>query len=197
MEAVLELVQEYGVFSYFALFAYCAFKSGALPLFAGYVAQAGALDVGIVALATLAGGYLGDEARFHLVRRYGAGFVERRPRLAGLMATARAMIDRYGVAYIFLYRYPKGMRTIGAIPIGLTEIAWPRFTLLNAASAALWTVLLVGAGFYFGAAIEEAVVTGWGTWSVVLLVAFLGLAGFAWWRVSRFAANTRGTGQEA
>jgi membrane-associated protein len=63
---------------------------------------------------------------------------------------------------MFLYRYPKGMRTIGALPVGLTPITWQRFTPLNAASAITWSVLLVGAGYLFGQTIETAVVRGWG-----------------------------------
>ncbi len=187
METVLQLVRDYGTFSYALLFAYCALKSGALPLLAGYAAQAGALDVGVVAASTFAGGYLGDEARFHVMRRYGAGWIEARPKFASSLATARTLLHRYGSAYIFLYRYPKGMRTIGAIPVGLTDMAWARFTSLNAASAGLWTVLLVGAGFMFGAAIDQAVEDGWGIWSVALLVVFLAGLAVAWRRASRLA----------
>ncbi|MDJ0951364.1 MAG: VTT domain-containing protein [Alphaproteobacteria bacterium] len=190
METVLDLVREYGVLSYALLFAYCASKSGALPLFAGYAAQAGALEVGVVAAAVFAGGYLGDEIRFHLVRRYGIGAIEARPRFARALATARGLLERYGVAYMFLYRYPKGMRTIGALPVGLTDIPWLRFTALNACSAGLWTVLLVGAGYLFGATIEQAVASGWGAWSVALLAMFLLGFFFAWRRVSRVASAT-------
>ena len=89
-----------------------------------------------------------DELRFYWVRRYGEGFIMTRPRLAKLASNAKLLLDRYGLIYMFIYRYPKGMRTIGAIPVALTEIKWIKFTLLfNAASAALWTAILTGAGF--------------------------------------------------
>jgi len=188
MDAFLALLNEYGTAVYVVLFAYCAFKSGALPLFAGYAAQTGALDVGIVAALTFAGGYLGDEARFALARRYGDGIVRGRPRLTRLLDKSTALLNRYGVAYIFLYRYPKGLRTVGALPVGLTDMAWRRFSALNAASALLWTGLLVGAGYLFGAAIREAAENGWGAVSVILLVAFIGITVLAWRRVSRMAA---------
>lgn len=193
MDAFLALLNEYGTAVYLLLFAYCAFKSGALPLFAGYAAQTGALDVAIVAAVTFAGGYLGDEARFAFARRYGDGFARRRPRLNRLLETARTLLDRYGAAYIFLYRYPKGMRTIGALPVGLTDMAWARFTLLNGASAMLWTAVLVSAGYVFGAAIREAVESGWGTASVVTLIVFVGITALAWRRVSRMATPVEKT----
>ena len=188
LDTILSLISEYGTLIYLLLFGYCALKSGALPLFGGYAAQAGALDVGYVALATFAGGYLGDELRFMFAKRYGLDFVKTRPRLAALFAKAKVMMENYGTAYIFLYRYPKGMRTIGALPIGLTDIDWYKFTPLNGASALLWTALLVGAGYLFGSAIEQAVKDGWGIASVALLIVFIALSVLAWQRVTRIEA---------
>ncbi len=185
LNTILALISEYGTMIYLLLFGYCALKSGTLPLFGGYAAQAGALDLGYVALAVFAGGYLGDEVRFRIARYYGVGVVETKPWLKELFLKAKIMMERYGVAYIFLYRYPKGMRTIGALPVGLTDIRWQKFTLLNGASALLWTGLLVGAGYLFGSVIEEAVKDGWGFASVALLLLFLLAAFFAWQRAGR------------
>lgn len=185
MDGLLELIQEYGVWVYLLLFAYCALKSGALPLFAGYAAQAGALELGPVAAAAFAGGYLGDEVRFALARRYGDTWANKWPRVQRAIATAKTLVARYGWAYIFLYRYPKGMRTIGALPIGLGAMPWGTFTRLNAASAAVWTFALVAVGFAFGAQVENAVKTGWGAASVFLLVLMIIGITYAWWRVNR------------
>lgn len=183
MDQMLSLIQEYGIWVYILLFAYCALKSGALPLFAGFAAQAGALDVAVVAMASFAGGYLGDEARFFVARKYGAQIGEGRPRIAQFIKNGRQLLDRYGAYYIFIYRYPKGMRTIGALPVGLTDMPWGKFTLLNASSAALWTFVLVGAGYVFGDAIENAILSGWSAISVLLLVLFAGATYLLWRKV--------------
>lgn len=187
MDSLLELIQEYGVWVYLLLFAYCALKSGTLPLFAGYAAQAGALELVPVAAAAFAGGYLGDEARFALARRYGDTWAKMWPRVQRAIATAKALVAQYGWAYIFLYRYPKGMRTIGALPVGLGAMPWATFTILNAASAAVWTFALVAVGFAFGAQVENAVDTGWGAVSVLLLVLMIIGIVYAWWRINRIA----------
>jgi membrane-associated protein len=184
MEDIWTLVRDYGPWLYGLLFVYTFTKSGALPLLAGYAAQAGALDLVLVGAATFAGGYLGDETRFWLARRYGAAWLARRPRLFAALARASSLFERHGSLYIFVYRYPKGMRTIGAFPIGLTSLRWRIFTGLNAASAALWTLILVGAGYRLGPQIEEAVRNGFGAVSLVLLVLFLAAAGLIWWRRS-------------
>jgi len=183
MDTILNLISEYGSFSYLLLFAYCAAKSGALPLFAGYAAQAGALDIVWVAVWVFLGGYLGDEIRFFLVRRYGLGNLMSRPRVAKAISIAKILLDRYGVIYIFLYRYPKGMRTIGALTVALTKIKWPIFSLFNAASAALWTSLLVSVGYLFGETVEQAIQHNWGGFSVLLLIVFFLISYVAWQRL--------------
>lgn len=170
METVLTLIDDYGTAVYVILFLYCALKSGALPLFGGYAAQQGVLDPVLVSVAALAGGYLGDELRFGIARHYGTGWLSGKPRLEKLMRYCEQLLERYGAAYIFLYRYPKGLRTIGALPVGLTDISWRRFTILNAASAITWAVLLVGVGYAFGEVIEDAVTQGWGAVSIALLL---------------------------
>ncbi|MDN3486211.1 VTT domain-containing protein [Pseudoalteromonas sp. APC 3224] len=173
MEDMLDLIQQYGLLVYLLLFGYCALKSGWLPLFAGYAAHTGALDVGYVALAAFMGGYLGDELRFALARTYGTTWLEKPNRLGRLFKTASELANRYGTAYIFLYRYPKGLRTIGALPIGLTSISWRRFSLLNACSALAWVVLLVGGGFTFGATFDSLGVENLTALSLLFLCVFL------------------------
>jgi membrane protein DedA with SNARE-associated domain len=180
METINDLLRDSGSTVYLVLFAYCALKSGVLPVFAGYAAHLGVLDLTSVVLSVFVGGYLGDEIRFHLARFYGVGLTVGRPRLARLIGEARAMMDRYGALYIFAYRYPKGLRTVGALPVGLSEMSWRRFTLLNAASASLWTALLVGAGFLFGAAIERIVTENFAPASILLLLLFIVVAVIGW-----------------
>ena len=184
METIFQLLRDYGTAVYLILFLYCALKSGALPLFGGYAAQQGVLDPLWVAGAAFAGGYLGDELRFHLAKKYGEELIKNRPRLASWLGKAKLMLERYGTAYIFLYWYPKGMLTVGSFPLGLTSMDWPLFTALNAASALVWVVILVGSGFLFGSAIDQAVSNNWGIASMVMLGLFIVLSLVAWRRMN-------------
>ena len=195
MQDLLELIQAYGTLIYVLLFAYCMLKSGILPLFAGYGAQVGALDISIVAAVTLAGGYLGDEARFYIARQHGTEFLNKRPRLARLANKASAMLERYGPAYIFIYRYPKGLRTVGALPVGLTQISWGKFTLLNFASALLWVTLLVGGGYAFGALIEQSIAATWAAFSIIALLVFVAIVIFMFSRMAKM--ETQATSKDA
>jgi membrane-associated protein len=187
METILNIVREYGLASYAILFFYCALKSGSLPLFAGIAAQLGALNIALVATAVFFGGYLGDELRFYLGRKYGVEKLSARPGYQNSLKTAKLLLDRFGKAYIFLYRYPKGMRTIGSLPVALTDMRWRVFTALNLASAITWTFALVGLGYLFGAALEDVIGDNWGLFSVGLLVVFFLMTYIAWRHVKPLA----------
>ncbi len=185
MQILLDWISVNTLAVYAILFAYCALKSGALPLLAGVIAQQGALDPVLVAVSAFLGGYLGDEARFAVARAYGDRLFASRPRVRRWIDQAAVVLDRYGPAYIFLYRYPKGLRTIGAFPVGLSGIAWRVFTVLNAASAFLWAGLLVGFGYLLGDQIAAAAESWWGTASVALLMAFLIASWFVFRRMGQ------------
>lgn len=172
MDALEEWIRLNSYLVYGILFVYCAVKSGALPLFAAIFSSTGELSIIAVSAASFLGGYLGDEARFYLARRYGDYLTSRLPRLGEIIKRADGLLVRHGAKYIFLYRYPKGMRTIGAFPVGLSNMSWLRFTVFNAGSACLWTMLLVGFGYVFGVAIVESVENNWGWLSVVALGVF-------------------------
>lgn len=181
MEQVWALLNQYGVWVYGLLFAYCALKSGSLPLFAGYAAHHGALSLAGVALVTFAGGYLGDELRFALARKYGESWLNKHNWLGRWLGHGQVLAQRYGSYYIFIYRYPKGLRTVGALPIGLTDMSWVRFTGLNALSALLWVTLMVGAGYSFGSTFDALGVTNFTAFTVLLLVLFLVSVVRLWW----------------
>jgi membrane-associated protein len=181
MDQILGLIRDYGALIYVLLFAYCALKSGSWPLLAGFAAQTGALDLSIVAACVLAGGYLGDEARYLAARRWGEALLRRWPRFRPNVEKCIALLERYGAAYIFLYRYPKGLRTVGAFPVGLTDMPWRRFTMLNMASALTWTLALVGGGYWLGAVLSGWITENWGLASTGLLVLF-GTASLLVWR---------------
>lgn len=185
MDSILSIISEYDVLSYAILFSYCALKSGGLPLFAGIAAHLGALDIVLVAGAVFSGGYLGDELRFFVGRKYGVQNLSANKRYQKSVLTAKLLLQRYGKAYIFLYRYPKGMRTIGALPVALTDMPWRVFSALNFASAIVWTFALVGTGYLFGSALDEFIGDNWGLFSIALLALFLLLSYLAYLHIQK------------
>lgn len=181
MDSITELLKNYGEIFYVLILIYCALKSGWLPLFAGYAAYSELLSLGYVVMVTFWGGYLGDELRFYVARRYGVTWIKSATTIGKLFEKAKRLASQYGIRYIFFYRYPKGLRTIGAIPIGLTDISWSTFTIVNASSAAIWTIILVGSGYLFGEWFEQLGIENLTAFSIVLMLIFL-LSLYRIWR---------------
>lgn len=189
MDAALAFVARWEAWAYPALALYAAIKSGLLPVFAAAVASAGALDLGLVLLALFGGTVVGEEAKFH-AGRWLAPRLANRPRLAAALADMRAMAARWGVAWVLLYRWPKGGRTFGAVPLGAAGWPWPRFGLLNLAGAAIWAGGMVGIGWIGGAALLGALERWGGAVTFALLVVMMVLLGLGW-RASRVRRAVR------
>jgi len=179
MDAISNWIEVNSYLVYAILFFYCAVKSGALPLFAAIFVSTNDLALAPVVIVSFLGAYLGDELRFFLARRYGAIWVKKWPRFGVLIDRGKLLMEKHGHSYIFLYRYPKGMRTIGALPVGFGTMPWRRFTVLNAASALLWVTILVGTGVGFGLGIVSAVETHWGWLSIAALGLFVAVGWLA------------------
>mgnify|MGYP002652149595 CR=1 FL=1 len=66
-------------------------------------------------------------------------------------------MERRPTAFIFIFRFLYGLRTISPIAIGTTAVPHWRYTTINAVSAALWGVIFTGIGYLFGDAFERFV----------------------------------------
>lgn len=180
MEMALGFVECWGAWVYPALALYAAVKSGLLPVFAAGAAAAGVLDLGLVAVALLGGTVLGEEAKFHAGRWLGPRLSAGRPRLSRAVERTRRAADRWGAAWVLLYRWPKGGRTLGALPLGAAGWSWRRFAPLNLAGAAIWSGGMLGLGWLGGAAMLGALDRWGGAVTALLLVAMLVMLGLAW-----------------
>ena len=79
-------------------------------------------------------------------------------------------------------------------PDAIEEVAWLSwaygfFGFESQRQMLLWTGVLVGLGYAFGAQIERAVTTGWGFMSVALLLMMIVGTAYGWRRVNRLAAT--------
>ncbi|MFH1475974.1 MAG: DedA family protein [Verrucomicrobiota bacterium] len=65
-----------------------------------------------------------------------------------------ALIERYKILFILGFRYFSGSHTVIPAAIGMGRIRPAYFSALNAAGAALWTLIYFLAGYFFGHAFE-------------------------------------------
>lgn len=64
------------------------------------------------------------------------------------------MLQRHQNLLILSFRFLYGLRTVTPFAIGMSDVSYLRFTLLNIIGAASWAMGIALAGYYFGQAVE-------------------------------------------
>jgi membrane protein DedA with SNARE-associated domain len=145
-------VETYG---YLAVFAGTLLEGETVLLAAGFAAHQGLLDWRLVMAVALIGGTLGDQLAFLLGRWKGEALIARFPILAGAAPRVHRLVERFDVGLILTIRFIYGLRIAGPVIMGSSRIPLYRFSVFNMIGAAIWAVLVGGAGYLFGMAIES------------------------------------------
>ncbi len=146
-----QFVTEYG---YLAVFIGTILEGETILVLAGYAAHQGYLALPLVLTTACLGGALGDQMFFLLGRRFGAALLEKFPRLAARAARVDALLLRYQNWVIVGFRFMYGLRVAGPIAMGIGKVAGPRFVFFNCLGAALWALVVGGAGYLFGRTLQ-------------------------------------------
>ncbi|HVV91887.1 MAG TPA: DedA family protein [Hyphomicrobiales bacterium] len=117
-----------------------------------YAGKTGRLDIALVIAAAAAGAIVGDnigfwigrEAGFRLLRRYGNYIRLTPPRLK----LGRYLFRRHGGKVVFFGRFVSILRTFAALLAGANRMGWGHFLAYNAAGGIVWATLY-GLGAYF------------------------------------------------
>ena len=127
-----------------------------LPL-AGYRAEAGELDVGLVWLAATVGALLGALGLYALGAVVG---YERLYALAGRpwfvvlsqkdLERGRQFFERHGGKVVLLGRCVPLVRSVVSVPAGLARMPLARFVLYTVVGSGVWNALFIGAGWFLG-----------------------------------------------
>lgn len=144
-------------YGYLAVFLGTLFEGETILLSAGFAAELGLLQWPLVIAVAFVGATLGDQIAFLLGRWQGASLIARFPALALRAPRVHALLERHDVLLILSVRFLYGLRIAGPVIIGSSGVPMLRFALLNMTGAAIWAVLVAGAGYYFGAALTLAV----------------------------------------
>lgn len=181
IDAFLGLIHHHGEAAYSFMFGYAMLHTLLLAIFAGYAAQAGALEVGPLIAVCWAGTFTGDVVRFWVGRRFGTRWLRRWPRLQRAVEIAARVADRHHLWMILIHRYPYGIRGIAGFAYGASSLSWPLFLALNFVAAGVWSVATVGTGYAFGFVAEKTLTDAASGLGMAMLVVFLALA----WVLSR------------
>jgi membrane protein DedA with SNARE-associated domain len=151
---IVELFARYG---YWAVFVGVFLENAGLPvpgetaLLAGAaLSRSGTLFLPLVIMTAIGGAVLGDNVGFWIGRRGGRALVERFGARAGVTPARLAQFDRFfdrhGAKTVFIARFVTGLRVVGAVLAGASDLSWGRFLVYNSTGAIAWatTFGLVG-----------------------------------------------------
>ena len=142
-----QLLSQYG---YLAVFVGSVLEGETVLVLAGFAAHQGYLSFPLVVTLAFCGGTLGDQIFFLLGRYYGTPLLSRFPSLSVRAQPVNQLIQRYHAGLIVGVRFMYGLRIVGPISIGMSDVGAWRFVLFNLLGAAVWAMLIAGAGFLFG-----------------------------------------------
>ncbi len=121
---------------------------------AGVGAQMGYLSLKLVILFGFSGTVLGDQIYFSLGRRYGKAFLTRKPSWQVHTDRVFTILEHHQNLLIVGFRFLYGIRTVTPFAIGMSQVSYLRFTILNLIGAGIWAIGIGLAGYYFGHAVE-------------------------------------------
>jgi membrane protein DedA with SNARE-associated domain len=146
-----EFVTTYG---YLAVLAGALLEGESILLLAGFAAHQGMLSLPLVLLIAFVGGTVGDQGFFWLGRRWGGRLLERYPVLRLRTARVATLLQRWDAALVFGVRFMYGLRIAGPIAMGALGVSRARFFCFNMLGAAVWAVLVGGAGYLMGETLQ-------------------------------------------
>jgi membrane protein DedA with SNARE-associated domain len=144
------LVLQYG---YLAVFVGCLLEGETILMLAGFAAHQGYLSLSITLWVAFVGGTLGDQFFFWVGRRWGRGLLQRFPTAQPRVRRVNVLLQRYHAPLIIGIRFMYGLRIVGPIVIGASDVAAWRLLLFNVLGAAIWAPLIGGFGYLFGRAL--------------------------------------------
>lgn len=120
----------------------------------GVAAHLGYLSLDWVVACGFFGTVLGDQLYFFLGRKHGNTMLARRPAWQARADRVLRKLERHQNLLILGFRFLYGLRTITPFIIGMSDVAYVRFTVLNMIGAIIWASSIGLAGYFFGQAIE-------------------------------------------
>jgi membrane protein DedA with SNARE-associated domain len=157
-EWLLDLFARYG---YAVVFAGVFLENTGLPvpgetmlLAGGALAHLGRLSLPWVIVIAIAGATLGDNLGFFIGRRGGRRIAERHGWRVGFtrgrLGEFDRFFDRHGAKTVFIARFITGLRVVGAVMAGGSDMPWSTFLVYNASGAIVWATVVAVAGYALG-----------------------------------------------
>lgn len=179
-----QFIVDYGLW---AVFGGTLLEGESVVVLAGFLSHQRLLHLPYVMLCAFAGSFLADQALFYLGRRYREHRYVRRIRAQPAFGKALAAVDLYPHGFILALRFLYGLRTVGPVALGVSQVPPMRFLALNALAAAIWALCFSLVGYLFGQTIESLLGRLHGVETKLAVAAVIGAATWLvyWWYARR------------
>jgi len=154
------MIEQHGQATYAILFAIVFAETGlvvtpflpgdSLLFAAGAFAGMGKLDLATLMVVFLVSAILGDAVNYAVGNRLGTWAVDRGLVKREYIDKTEKFYTKYGGKTVVLARFIPIVRTFAPFVAGVGSMPYKQFAMYNVGGAILWTVLFVGAGFFFG-----------------------------------------------
>lgn len=152
IDTIHHFIEQYGLL---AVFVGCIAEGESAAILGGFFAHQDVFVLWHAVLAAALGAFVGDTFFFILGRRFADHRYVVRLRKRPGFRRAFHLLNTHPDIFVLSNRYIYGMRLVGGIAAGLSNIAAPRFVILNALSSAIWAVLFGTIGYVFGLGAEH------------------------------------------
>lgn len=141
--------------------SFIPFPSEVIMIPAGFLASRGELtfghpqiDLAVAFICGLAGSLAGAYINYYLAMFLGRPFLYKYGRYffikPGVLTRSEEIFLKYGEITTFVCRLLPGIRQLISLPAGISRMPLSRFTLFTGLGAGIWSLVLLGIGFYFG-----------------------------------------------
>lgn len=181
-------LQHYG---YFAVLLGCLLEGETIVILAGIAVHKALFSLPILLGVVWFGGMLGDVVLYLLGHFFGQRVLDKMPRNKERIRKAQMIIRRHQYLAVFGVRFLYGLRIVGPIVIGTSDVPIRKFLILNLLGAAVWGVMFTMLGYLIGPAVLSAYAQikqyqGW-FWGGGLVLVALWWGGHYWWSHHRRA----------
>lgn len=145
----------------------------------GFAAHLGYLSLDWVIACGFCGTLIGDQLYFFLGRRHGKSMLAKHPTWQSRADRVLDKLEQHQNLLILSFRFLYGLRSITPFVIGMSDVSYVRFSLLNLLGAFIWAISIGLAGYYFGHAVE-AVLGDIKQYEIELIAVIICVASLVW-----------------
>jgi membrane protein DedA with SNARE-associated domain len=169
-----------GLYGYPAIVLGTILEGETILIMAGMVSSLGYLDLPVIMVMAFIGSFSGDQMFFFLGRHKGHILLKRHVKWQSRVDRIHERLAGHHDLIILGFRFLYGFRLVTPLILGMDRrIQARRFVLLNGFSALVWSILVAGAGYFFGEAIQ-VLLPEIRKWQTGIFIGLSGLGVLVW-----------------